>query len=156
MAKEAIIHTVQQATEKILSDNPAHFLVDIKIKPTNNIKVFIDGDAGVGIDELVKYNRSLYKILEEKSLFPDGDFSLEVSSPGLGEPLKLHRQYIKNTGRDVEITLADNQKIEGKILSVTDEEIIVEETKGKGKKIEIKQHTVPFSGIKATYVCIKF
>ena len=71
-------------------------MVEVRIKPTNNIKVYIDGDQGVSIEKLVNYNRKLYKKIEEDGMYPNGDFSLEVSSPGLDEPLKMHRQYQKN------------------------------------------------------------
>ncbi|ODT35662.1 MAG: ribosome maturation factor [Sphingobacteriales bacterium 41-5] len=156
MSKEAIIHTVQQKLESILASQNDHFLVDIRIKPTNNIKVFLDGDKGVGIDDLVKYNRTLYKQLEEEGMFPDGDFSLEVSSAGLDEPLKLYRQYVKNLGRDVQVTLQDGSVREGKLLSASESEIVVEETKGKGKKAETIQHTIQFNDIKTTKILIKF
>ncbi|HRN47595.1 MAG TPA: ribosome maturation factor [Niabella sp.] len=166
MTKETIIQTVAQEAENMLSANPAHFLVEVKIKPTNNIKVYIDGDVGIGIDDLVKYNRTLYKALEEKALYPDGDFSLEVSSAGLDEPLKLHRQYVKNIGRDVKITFKDEHALEGKLVSVSDSQIILdEEIKKKGnakspsagsKKTEIKQHIIPVSDIKTTHIIIKF
>lgn len=156
MSKEAIIHTVQQKLESILASQNDHFLVDIRIKPTNNIKVFLDGDKGVGIDDLVKYNRTLYKQLEEEGMFPDGDFSLEVSSAGLDEPLKLYRQYVKNLGRDVHVTLQDGSVREGKLLSASESEIVVEETKGKGKKAEAIQHTIQFNDIKTTKILIKF
>jgi ribosome maturation factor RimP len=98
----------------------------------------------------------LYKDLEETSFFPGGDFSLEVSSPGLDEPLKLRRQYLKNIGRAIEVLRVDGVKNEGKLLTVTEEEIVVEEEKGKGKKKELVQHTIPFSEIKATRIQIKF
>lgn len=153
---DAIINNVRQKTQAILQDRPEHFLVEIRVKPTNNIKVFIDGDNGVGIDDLVKYNRTLYKQLEEEALFPDGNYSLEVSSPGLDEPLKLHRQYLKNIGRFVEVALQDGKMIEGKLLQATENDISVEETKGKGKKAEIVQHTLSFDNIKTTKIQIKF
>jgi len=153
---EGIIQLVEIKIQDLLQENPEHFLVEIKIKPTNNIKVFIDGDKGVGIGDLVKYNRALYKQIEEEGSFPEGDFSLEVSSPGLGEPLKKHRQYLKNIGRFVEIFLEDGQKIEGKLELVSEIEIEVEETKGKGKKVEIVKHTIPFQNIKSTQIQIKF
>ena len=50
------------------------FLVEIKIKPTNNIKVFIDSDSGLPIERCIKVNRALYKQMEELAMFPDGDF----------------------------------------------------------------------------------
>lgn len=156
MNNETIISTVTQKLEAIIQDNPTVFLVDIKIKPTNNIKVFVDGDNGVGIDRLVSYNRQLYKQLEEMAIFPEGDFSLEVSSPGLSEPLKLHRQYVKNIGRFVEVVLLDGTQVEGKLLTVTGDEITLEEEKGKGKKKETVQHIIAFSNIKTTKIQIKF
>jgi len=151
---EVSIERVEQIVKNLIENDNSLFLVEIKIKPTNNIKVFIDGDQGVNIDRLVQYNRALYKQLE--IMFPNGDFSLEVSSPGLDEPLKLYRQYVKNTGRYVEVLEKEGNKKEGKLINVTDESIVVEEEKGKGKKREIVQHTISFENIKSTKIQIKF
>jgi len=151
---EVNIERVEQMVRSLIENDNSLFLVEIKIKPTNNIKVFIDGDQGVNIDRLVQYNRALYKQLE--TMFPNGDFSLEVSSPGLDEPLKLYRQYVKNTGRYVEVLEKEGNKKEGKLINVTDESIVVEEEKGKGKKREIVQHTISFENIKSTKIQIKF
>ena len=140
----------------LISAEPELFLVEIRIKPTNNIKVYIDGNHGVSVDRLVQYNRKLYKQLEEEGMFPEGDFSLELSSPGLDEPLKLHRQYLKNIGRYVEVTGKEGKRVEGKLISATDTEIVVEEVKGKGKKMETVQHTISFDDIKITKIQIKF
>lgn len=156
MNNEAQIQVLEKKVEALLSDEPDHFLVEIRIKPTNNIKVFIDGNQGISIEKLVQYNRRLYRQLEEENLYPNGDFSLEVSSPGLDEPLKLHRQYLKNVGRFVEVTDAEGKKTEGKLISADEQGIVVEEQKGKGKKMELVQHAIPFSSIKATRVQIKF
>ncbi len=153
---EGIIPFLENKVKELISNEPEYFLVELKIKPTNNIKVFIDGDTGIAIDQLIRYNRALYKQLEEEAVFPGGDFSLEVSSPGLGEPLKLHRQYLKNKGRYVEVGLLDGSKKEGKLLEVKEEEIVVEEEKGKGKKKELVQHAIPFTNIKTTKIQIKF
>lgn len=151
-----MIKALEQVATAQISADPSLFLVDIRIKPTNNIKVFVDGDQGVSIEKLVQLNRKFYKELEESGYFPNGDFSLEVSSPGLDEPLKLHRQYLKNKGRHVEVLLNEGVKKEGKLISVTEEDILLEEEKGKGKKKEIIQHTIPFNQIKTTKIQIKF
>ena len=119
------------------------FLVEIRVKPTNNLKIYIDGDQGVSVEKLVFYNRKLYRQLEEEGVFPDGDFSLELSSPGLDEPLKMHRQYVKNIGRPVEVILNDGIKQEGVLKAVTEEAIEVESTTGKGKKAVTTQLTIP-------------
>ena len=94
--------------------------------------------------------------MEEMGIYPDGDFSLEVSSPGIDEPLKLHRQYIKNTGREIEVTLNDDSKKTGKLITVNENDIIIEFTEGKNKKAVVKQETILFSEIKETIVLIKF
>ena len=156
MNGEAYIKTLEQKVESLIGDEPGVFLVEIKINPTNNIKVFIDGDQGVSIEKLVQYNRRLYKQLEEENIYPNGDFSLEVSSPGLDEPLKLHRQYLKNIGRNVEVMDKEGKKMEGRLADVSESGIVVEEIKGKGKKMETVQHAVSFADIKTTRVQIKF
>jgi ribosome maturation factor RimP len=156
MNTEDQIEALKRKINELIEQEPDIFLVEIRIKPTNNVKIFLDADNGVSIDKLIRYNRRLYKNLEEEAFFPGGDFSLEVSSPGLDEPLKLFRQYQKNIGRQVEVTQQDGIKIEGKLLTVQENEIVVEEEKGKGKKKEMVQHIIPFINIKTTKVQIKF
>lgn len=140
----------------VIASDPSIFLVEVKIKPTNNVKVFLDGDSGISIRQCADCNRALYKLLEASALFPDGDFSLEVSSPGLDEPLKQERQYVKNIGRDVEVITQDGAKIEGKLEKADADGLVIIEEKGKNKKKEIIQHTIPFNNIKSTKIQIKF
>jgi len=156
MSTDTQIGVVKQKINELLAEHPTHFLVEIRIKPTNNFKVFIDADEGVNLAVLIEYNRKLYKFIEENSLYPDGDFSLEVSSPGLDEPLKLNRQYKKNIGRFVDVLLNDSTKKEGKLIEATEDGIIIENELGKGKKREIKQETILFTDIKHTKIQIKF
>ncbi|MFL5787912.1 MAG: ribosome maturation factor [Flavisolibacter sp.] len=156
MQTVTIIQAIEEKVKTLLVDHPSHFLVEVRIKPTNNVKVFIDADEGVVISDLIIYNRKLYKMLEESGLFPADDFSLEVSSPGLDEPLKLHRQYKKNIGRYVDVTMNDLTKKEGKLLEATEDGIVIETESGKGKKKVINQETLLFSDIKSTHIQIKF
>ncbi len=144
----------------ITSQSETVFPVDIKISPANDIKVFIDADDGITIEKCTSLNKALYKYIEESAFFPDGNFSLEVSSPGIDEPLKLHRQYKKNIGRKVEVTLNDGNIIEGILASVAEDEIVLEEKAGKGKKTpdSYREKTTPifFNQIKHTKVLITF
>lgn len=156
MNTESLIQDIENKVKALISAEPELFLVEVKIKPTNNIKVFIDGDRGISIEKLVQYNRRLYKEFEESNMFPNGDFSLEVSSPGLDDPLKLHRQYVKNIGRFLEVTDKEDNKKTGKLISATESEVLLEETKGKGKKTVTEHHNIPFENIKMTKVQIKF
>ena len=148
------LETVKNLLLPLLTDDI--FLVDMKVKPTNNYKIFLDADSGLGIEKCIKINRALYKQLEALELHPEGDFSLEVSSPGIEEPLKMFRQYVKNIGRSVEITMNDDSKKEGKLLNATEESILIEFTEGKGKKAVTQQLGIPFTDIKQTKVQIKF
>lgn len=156
MTIEAQVQAVERMVEGLLADDPQYFSVEVKVRPTNNVKVFLDGDNGISIEKCINYNRQLYKLIEGSGLFPADDFSLEVSSPGLDEPLKLLRQYQKNTGRKVEVLLKDGVKTEGVLKQVTETGIIIEETRGKNKKKEIIEHDFPFNSIKSTKIQIVF
>ena len=154
MSIETHIETVTKMIRPLLVDDI--FLVSIKIKPTNNYKIYLDADGGLGIEKCIKINRALYKIMEEMAIHPDGDFSLEVSSPGIDEPLKLLRQYKKNIGRSVEVITNDDTKKEGLLKEVLDDTITIEQTEGKGKKAVVLNTAISFADIKQTKVLIKF
>lgn len=154
MSEETQIQSIEKLIAPLLTDDI--FLVSIKVKPINNYKIYLDADAGLGIEKCIKINRALYKIMEEMGMYPDGDFSLEVSSPGVDEPLKLLRQYKKNIGRNVEVLLNDEVKKEGTLKEVTEDTITIEQTEGKGKKAVTVNTSISFTQIKQTKVLIKF
>ena len=154
MSQDTQIQVVERLLEPLLHDDI--FLVSIKVKPTNNIKIYLDADNGLGIEKCIKINRALYRIMEEQGMYPNGDFSLEVSSPGVDEPLKLLRQYKKNTGRNVEVTMNDDTKKEGKLVQVNEDAITIEFTEGKGKKAVTQQVDINCSDIRQTKVQVKF
>ena len=156
MLNQELIEAVSRRVEALIGSDPSLFLVDIRIKPTLNFRVYIDGDQGVSVDKLIKFNRALYRQLVEEGVLPDGEFSLELSSPGLDEPLKLHRQYVKNVGRQVEVITQEGAKVTGKLTGVTEPGFAVEEVKGKGKKQEVKTHEWAFNEIKTTTIQITF
>jgi ribosome maturation factor RimP len=128
----------------------------VKVKPGHIVKVYLDGDNGLPIQKCIYFNRKLYRAIEEAAWFPEGDFALEVSSPGVDEPLLLKRQYNKNIGRKVEVELLDETKKEGTLTTVTDTDILIEWTEGKGKKATQQQMLIPFENIKSTIVQIQF
>jgi len=156
MNNESQIRAIEEKVMALISSDPENFLVEVKIRPGNNIKIYIDADRGMSIDKLAQYNRSLYKQIEESGFFPNGDFSLEISSPGLDEPLKLHRQYLKNIGREVEVILKNGIKLQGKLVSATGDEILINEERKNKKQREVTQHTIPYNDIKTTKIQIKF
>jgi ribosome maturation factor RimP len=156
MSKEQLISAIEGMVQQVIADDPAYFLVEVKVKPTNQVKVYLDADTGVSIDRCVTYNRLLYKELDASGLFPPGDFSLEVSSPGLDEPLKLHRQYRKNIGRKVEVAPVEGTPVQGVLTSVSDDIITLSAEVGKGRKKETVVKEIPLNGVKTVRVMIVF
>lgn len=137
-----------------------YFIVDISLvmlRDVPKIKITADSDSGIGIDECAEISRKLYNKIEESAI--SQNFEIEISSPGVGEPLKLDRQYIKNIGRNVKVVLLDGQTFVGKLKAVTPSESIeIEELKKvKGKKEqEIIIHHLLFSNVKKTAVEVSF
>lgn len=158
MTQDTSITAIEKLVQQVLAHIEAvdTFLVSVKIKPTNNIKVFLDADSGLSIEKCVKINRAMYRIIEEQGWYPDGNFSLEVSSPGVDEPLKLLRQYQKNIGRNVEVSLNNDTKEEGKLLTADEQHITIEQTTGKNKKAVTLTKEIAFADIKQTKILIAF
>jgi ribosome maturation factor RimP len=149
-----IIQDIENHVVELISDQPALFLVKVRGDVKNNIQVYLDGDNGVTIDQCAKLNRKLYKILEATPGFEEGDFSLEVSSAGLDEPLQTLRQYTKNLGRPVEILLEDGTEKEGVLKEADEVTLVLECTTGKGKKQITEMVQIPVAGIKTTRIKI--
>lgn len=156
MEREDQVKAISELTESLLSEDPDCFLVGVSVRPVNIAKVYIDSDKGLAIDRCVRYNRALYRRIVEAGIYPEGAFSLEVSSPGVDEPLKLRRQYAKNAGRRVEVTLADGSVLEGLMKEVDEDGILLVTESGKGKRKELVERRVAFSEIGSTRVQVVF
>lgn len=146
------------ADEKIAEINrPDLFVVDVKMSATGNrILILLDGDNGAGIDDCAAVSRYVgFKLEEENAI--ENAYNLEVSTPGIDTPLLLVRQYTKNIGRQVSVKTPDGGKKEGKLLSVTEEGITIEESvKEKGKKAQPVETQLPMEQIKEIKVIISF
>jgi ribosome maturation factor RimP len=149
-----ITQKIHEMVEPLLEGTDI-FIVNIKIKPINNIKVYLDADSGFSIEKCSFVNRKLYARIEESQLFPEGDFSLEVSSPGVDEPLTQMRQFKKNIGRKVTVTDTEGIEKTGLLKDVTGEHMVLE-IKGKKPKDPVVVAEIPFSNIKSTVVQIIF
>lgn len=133
------------------------FLVDVQIAGGRNarkITVLVDSDEGVSIDECARISRSLSEDLDQMDII-EGNFFLDVSSPGLDQPLKLERQYRKNIGRNVKVVTKEGAEIKGKLKSISDEGIMLERQPSKKLKESIKDF-IKFEEIKHTKVLISF
>jgi ribosome maturation factor RimP len=134
------------------------FLVDVKVSSANLIQVEIDSENGISVSDCVEVSRHVeFSLDREKE-----DFELQVSSPGVGQPLKKFRQYKKNIGRNAEVLLEDGIKHTGKLVSCQENEIALEEEvkikdeKTKKKKTIRQIIKIPLNKIKETKITVSF
>jgi ribosome maturation factor RimP len=139
-------------------DTKQYFIVEIiigKLRNTTLVKIKIDSDKGIGIDECAEISRFINQKIEDSQLVED--YELEVTSPGVGEPLKLNRQYLKNIGRMVKVLTNEGKEVEGKMLEASGEKVVIEQQiKLKHKVIDTKLVEIPFLNIKKTIVLVSF
>lgn len=156
MAISTQVEKIEEFINDFIQKWPEIFLVEVKMVPGNKITVLMDSDKGLTIENCTVINKALYHYIEETKLFGDDNFSLEVSSFGVENPLKLSRQYQKNIGRTVEVILKDGNRLEGTLTAADEDNITIEEKTGKGNKMTKKTTTILFNQIKHTTVLITF
>jgi ribosome maturation factor RimP len=113
MSFEQIRHTVEALLPEILARIGA-FPVEVSVKHDGRgklVRVLIDTDAGIKIDECAEVSRELGRHLDASGVI-ESSYRLEVSSPGIDQPLKLLRQYAKNIGRRYKVTYRGAQETE--------------------------------------------
>lgn len=140
-----------------LKEKPSLFLIDLIITDNFKIIVILDGDNGVALQDCIDLSRAIDQNLDRE----EQDFSLEVTSAGVSEPIKHLRQYKKNIGRNLQVKTID-QRIEAQLVDTNETGIILEwearEPKkiGKGKETVQKRQEVPYIDIKEAIVTITF
>jgi ribosome maturation factor RimP len=153
MLNERINHLAKQALS-----NEAHFLVDVIVSsnrgPTK-ITVVLDGDEGISIDDCSAVSRSISKGIEDENLINE-NYTLEVTTPGLDQPLKLNRQYLKNRGRELKVHVKEKKIIEGLLKEATAEGITLEYEAKEGKKKEVKTIELAYADIVKAFVKVSF
>ena len=130
------------------------FVTNLQIEPGNNIKLFLDADEGLNVQKSVSINRQLVTQIDELGWYPNGDYSLEVSSPGVDEPLRSIRQYKKNIGRTLAVTNVEDLEQIGVLKAVTEVGISLEVKINKKKETALVE--VPFENIKQSIVQVIF
>jgi len=134
------------------------FIVELSVKPGNKIEILVDRDSGLALEDCLSVSRHVEGNLDREL----EDYSLDVSSPGVGKPLRLKRQYVKNVGRTVNVKRTDGTIVEGVLVSSDEEKIVVhtrtkEEVEGKkGKKWVERDEEIAFDTISETKIVISF
>ena len=143
------------AEEKLIG--PSQFIVDVVVssrRVPQKVTIIVDGDSGISIEDCAKISREVSKVLDDSPLL-EAHYMLEVSTPGLDQPLKLNRQYKKNIERKLRVKFQD-KIVEGRLLNVTDDSITLEQETGVGKKKVISPVEIQFSEIDKSFVLVSF
>ena len=120
-------------TEALLQpmvDERGFELVDVEyVKEGSNwyLRAFIDKPGGISIDDIEPISRELSEKLDQEDFISDA-YILEVSSPGLGRPLKKEKDYVRSIGKSIDVKLykaIDKQKEFTGILKENTEDQIV-------------------------------
>ncbi len=147
---------VTQLANDFLSEE--QFLVEVSVSSSNKIEVVIDSEQGINIESCIKLSKAIEEALDRE----EEDFELQVASAGLGQPLKVYRQYIKNIGKEVELVKTDGSKLEGIIKSVSETGFELEtkqrvKLEGSNKKqLVVSALQVSFEEAKTVKNIIKF
>ena len=155
-----ILNILKEKVEQLITEGVEGtdiFLVKLTVSSSNDINVLLDSDSGLTLSDC----RSISRVIETSLDRDDEDFSLTVSSSGVGQPLVL-RQYMKNVGRKVRVTLIDGEIIEAKMVAADDKGIELEwksrekKPTGKGKITVVNNKLINYQNIKQTIVLITF
>ncbi|MBM6997109.1 ribosome maturation factor RimP [Paenibacillus sp. DXFW5] len=153
MSTPKIKATVEQMVTPYLEENGFE-LVDVEyVKEGSNwfLRVFVDKDGGIDIDDCGRISEYLSEKLDENDPIPSAYF-LEVSSPGAERPLKKAEDVSKAVGKDVFVTTYEPvdglKEFQGRLLSFEDGELVVEVGK--------KGHAIPYNKVASARLAIIF
>lgn len=139
-----------------LAEHPSLFLIELKVGADNSVRVILDGDQGVTLQDCMNVSRAIEHQLDRE----EEDFSLEVASAGVGAPLQSKRQYVKNIGRNLKVELTNLPPVQGTLIAADDSGFTLtwkqREPKpvGKGKVTVEKQQTLSYDQIESAKVKI--
>jgi ribosome maturation factor RimP len=151
------VKRITTLVDEALKENASLFLIDLKTGEDNSIQVVVDGDQGVPLSECIRISRHVEHNLDRE----EEDFSLEVTSPSITDPIQDRRQFNKNIGRILQLK-TDDGSFEGKLMEIVDEQLVlqwkVREPKpiGKGKITVEKREVFPIENISEAKVKIIF
>lgn len=151
------IEKMREFIEATLSGSE-NYLVDLSVSGSNEIRVELDNDRGVDIDDCISLTRSIEGAFDRD----EEDYELEVGSSGLTSPFKVERQYRKNIGNPVEVLTKDGRKLHGVLKGADGEgfEITIEEkVKSEGDKrahLEEVDYRFGYGEVKSVVYDLKF
>ena len=149
MEKQAKLKDVIERELTGYLENAGLFLVDVNVLLNNKIEIYADGMVNITIDQCAVISRHIENYLETNGYVGE-KYTLEVSSPGMDQPLKVNQQFEKQKGKMVDVVLKNGNKITGTLADFDGEKIgITELVKQKDKTETEVQHSFAFGEIKS-------
>lgn len=152
------IEKIERLVQDFLQAREDLYLIDLKVSAGNDVVVILDSDGPLSVQDCLDASRAIELNFDRK----EHNFSLQVMSPGLSEPLQQPRQYRKNLGRDLDVVLMNGEKVVGELIRVERDEIALmlkyrrPRSVGKGKEAVEEEKVIPYAEIKKALVVIKF
>ena len=149
---------IENLLNSFLAEREDLFLIDLKISASDDVTIILDGDHGVTLQDCLDASRAIEFNMDRE----EHDFSLQVMSAGLSEPLAQQRQFAKNIGRELKILMNDSSEIEGELVSADEEKITLllryrkPKEVGKGKVDVEEERKILYTDIRKATVVIKF
>jgi ribosome maturation factor RimP len=149
MEKQAKLKSIIEQELKDYLEQSGLFLVEVNVLLNNKIEIFADGKTNITIDQCAVVSRHIEHFLESNGYVGD-NYALEVSSPGMDQPLKVKEQFEKQEGKLVDIVLKNGNKITGTLTAYNSEELTILETVKQKNKTEAEvQHSLALGDIKS-------
>lgn len=115
------------------------------------LRIYLDGEGPAGrgpsLDEIAEATRAVSRALDESDVTGEAPYLLEVSSRGVSRPLTEPKHFRRNTGRLVNVTLADGQRFQGRVL----------ETDAEGVRLDVDggERVVPYGQLAKAVVQVE-
>lgn len=153
---EKFVSLVEQVIEDLGYGDT--FLVELKVN-NKKIEVYLDSDESVTFEKCRKISRKMEETLDEEKWLGES-YQLDVSSAGVGRPLVQTRQYKKNVGRQIEVSVKEGDKVKGTLVDADDDKIIVEYKKtvkqGKKKIKTVESTEINYDAIDQAKIRVSF
>ncbi|MGW5662024.1 ribosome maturation factor RimP [Streptomyces sp. NPDC003758] len=107
------------------------------------LRVVVDSDTGADLDQIADVSRALSAKLDETDAMGEGEYTLEVGTPGAERLLQEHRHYVRALGRLVRFQLAEGGELVARIQQVDDDGVDLEVPGVKGRKATPRRLAFP-------------
>ncbi|MGW7045923.1 ribosome maturation factor RimP [Streptomyces avermitilis] len=118
------------------------------------LRVVVDSDEGADLDAIADVSRALSAKLDETDAMGEGEYTLEVGTPGAERALTEHRHYVRAVDRLVRFQLTEGEELVARILTVDDAGLDLEVPGVKGRKATTRR--LAFEDIAKARVQVEF